>query len=346
MLNLRSLDQADLSPGVRVFLASDFDVPIDSRGGVADTFRLQALLPTINYLQESGAVVIMGGHLGRPGGRIDPRFSLVPVKVVLEKLLSKDLVMLENPLSPVVPAVLDRASPGSLFMLENLRFSPLERASDTDFAKKLSFLAQVYVNENFSTSHHDDASLIQIPQILPGFAGFRLIAEVEHILSFREEAPHPVVAVIGGAKLEDKGAAVRDLAAWVDTVLVGGKVGFDLTESDVSDNVVLPLDGVDGKDIGPKTIAKYSEVLDQAQSVLWSGPLGVVENKNYQKGTKILADRVVGGDNLVLIGGGETLEVFRRFKLRDKIDWASVGGGAMLALLASKKLPALEALAV
>lgn len=344
MLKLRTLDSLNIQEGDRVFVAIDADVPLNSQSEIEDNYRLRVISPTINELLQKGAIITLGGHLGRPEGKINQALSLKPVKNALNEILKQDVVFLENPLSPVSRSMVGNASAGTVFLLENLRFYSGEEEGDRDFAKELSFYGQYYVNENFSTCHRKDVSLAILPTLITGVAGRRLMEEIETLLDFKKSAPRPVVAVIGGAKVKDKGPAVTQLSRWCDFVLVGGKVGFDLEEKDIAKNVILPEDGVEGKDIGPGTISKYVEYVRQAQSILWAGPLGIMEEKAYQKGTRTLANEVVQKVSNILIGGGDTLKTFKQLKLMHKVSWASVGGGAMLSLLADEPLPALAPL--
>jgi len=346
MIKLKSLKDLKIEPGTRVFVAIDADVPINSSGRIEDDFRLRALIPSLNFLVKAGAVLTLGGHLGRPQSKLDLRLSLLPVKKVLESLLKVPIIFLDNPLSPVSAGVVSNALPGTVNMLENLRFHPGEEKGDLVFAKVLALYGQFYVNENFATSHRRDASLAVVSTLLPSVAGLRLVEEVDILQDFRHNAPKPLISVVGGVKVADKGSVVKQLSSWSDYVLVGGKVGFELAAKDVPNNVILPQDGIEGKDLGPKTIADFLSYIKQAKSVLWVGPLGLVEQKAYQKATKILSSAAVDTADSVLIGGGDTLKVFKNFRLLSKVTWASVGGGAMLSFLAGNDLPGLTALLV
>jgi len=220
-----SVDQLDLA-GKRVFLRVDLNVPLED-GRVAEDTRIRAVVPTIEHCLKAGASVILASHLGRPKGKVDPRYSLAPVAARLEELLGRPVTLLHDCAGPEVEAAAAALKPGDTVLLENLRFHPGEEANDPEFARRLAALADVYVDDAFAAAHRAHASTEGITRFLqPAAAGLLMARELEALGRIFERPERPVAAVLGGAKVSDKLALVEHLLTRVDAVLIGGGMAF------------------------------------------------------------------------------------------------------------------------
>jgi phosphoglycerate kinase len=220
-----SVDQLDLA-GKRVFLRVDFNVPLED-GRVAEDTRIRAVVPTIEHCLKAGASVILASHLGRPKGKVDPRYSLAPVAARLDELLGRPVPLLPDCAGPEVEAAAAALKPGDTVLLENLRFHPGEEANDPEFARRLAALADVYVDDAFAAAHRAHASTEGITRFLqPAAAGLLMARELEALGRIFERPERPVAAVLGGAKVSDKLALVEHLLTRVDALLIGGGMAF------------------------------------------------------------------------------------------------------------------------
>jgi phosphoglycerate kinase len=343
----RSVRQAEVS-GKRVLVRVDFNVPLEN-GEVADDTRIRAALPTLELLLERGASeAVLASHLGRPKGE-DPSLSVEPVRRRLRELLDDT----------------------RLRLLENLRFNPGETANDVGFARDLADDCDLYVNDAFGAAHRAHASTEAVAHLLPAYAGLLLERELEELGGLLETPARPFVAVLGGAKVEDKIGVVESLAARADTLLVGGKMAEELrqrvgenrnhSQIVVPDDVVAASafeadaeakvvsaegvpDGWLGLDIGPQTRAAFAERIADARTVFWNGPMGVFEWPRFAEGTKAVAEAVAAAEAHTVVGGGDSVRAVEELGVADRIDWISTGGGAALELLEGKELPGVAAI--
>ena len=220
-----SVDQLDLA-GKRVFLRVDFNVPLTD-GRVAEDTRIRAVVPTIEHCLKAGASVILASHLGRPQGKVDPRYSLAPVAARLDELLGRTVPLLPDCVGPEVEAAAAALRPGDVVLLENLRFHAEEEANDPEFARRLAALADVYVDDAFAAAHRAHASTEGITRFLqPAAAGLLMARELEALGRIFGRPERPVAAVLGGAKVSDKLALVEHLLTRVDVLLIGGGMAF------------------------------------------------------------------------------------------------------------------------
>ena len=332
---LKILKEAEVA-GNRVILRADLDVPLED-GKVGEDYRLKALLPTLSYLLERNAEIIIIGHLGRPDGKENPDFSLKPVSTRLSELLGKSIdffpQITPNP-SGLIP---------KLAMLDNLRFWEGEESNDPDFAKKLSSLGDIYVNDAFAASHRAHASIAGIPELLPSYAGLRLEEEISHLSGVIENPERPLVFILGGAKTETKAPLVSAFAKVADQVLIGGLLMFDHSLEKIS-RTVFPVDAVETFDVGPESVKKFTQIIKDAKTVVWNGPMGKWEDNRYELGTRAIAEVLAESPAKTIVGGGDTIAALSAFGLLEKMKYVSMGGGAMLEFLAGKKLPGLKAL--
>lgn len=209
--------------GKAVFVRVDFNVPLTADGNVGDDTRIRAALPTIKYLQERGAKVVLASHLGRPKGKADPKYSLRPVVDRLAALLGTPVVFAADCIGAPARDAVERLQAGQVLLLENLRFHAAEEKNDPEFARELAALAEVYVNDAFGTAHRAHASTEGVTHYLqPAVAGFLLEKEIEFLGKALENPERPFVAILGGSKVSDKIAVVENLLGKVDSLLIGG----------------------------------------------------------------------------------------------------------------------------
>ncbi len=220
-MNKKTIRDIDLA-GKRVLVRVDFNVPLDAQQHITDDTRIRAALPTIRYLLDQGASVILMSHLGRPDGKVVDTLSLAPVAQRLRELLGRPVEMAKDCLGPEVEVQAKALQPGQVLLLENLRFHKEEEKNNPDFARQLATLGEVYVNDAFGTAHRAHASTEGVTHYLPGVAGFLMEKEINFLGSALEHPRRPFVAIIGGAKVSDKIAVLERLISMVDTLLIGG----------------------------------------------------------------------------------------------------------------------------
>lgn len=343
MIKLKKVQDADLQ-NKTVLLRADLDIPIE-KGEISDETRLKSSFDSINYLVSKAKKVILMGHLGRPGGK-DEKLSL---KIVAHWYKSK----LKGSLNSsqygdfegwdILP---------NLSLLENLRFDPEEEKNDPEFAKKLSNLAQIYVNDAFASSHRAHASIVGVTKYLPSFAGLRLQKEVEELSKVLENPKRPFTIIIGGAKIETKLPLVEKMHHFADYVLVGGeiaendkvlaKVAHEKLTNKISVLLVADLTN-DKKDITEHSTQNFVQIINLSKTIVWNGPMGMFE-QCFDLGTRGIAEAVANSKAHTVVGGGDTISFLEKEGLISQFSFVSMGGGAMLEFLAGEKLPGIEAL--
>jgi phosphoglycerate kinase len=220
MFNKKSITDIDVK-GKRVLVRVDYNVPIKD-GKVGDDTRIVAAMPTLNYLLEHGAAVILCSHLGRPKGGPDPKFSLRPVAAHLSELLGKPVAFADDCIGPVAEAASRALKPGEVLLLENTRFHPEEEKNDLELAKKMASLADIYVNDAFGSAHRAHSSTEGVAHFLPAVAGFLMEKEIRYLGQAIADPKRPFIAILGGAKISDKIGVIRNLLTKADQVLIGG----------------------------------------------------------------------------------------------------------------------------
>jgi phosphoglycerate kinase len=242
-LGIPRLEDLRLKRDQRVLVRVDLNVPLGDDGAVADDLRITTALPTLAWLRDAGAAVVVAGHLGRPKGAPDPEYSMAPVAARLGELLALEVPVAPGVVGPMVESDVASLRRGEVVMLENLRFEPGETADDAAFATNLCELADAYVNEAFGASHRAHASIVGPPRVLPSAGGRLLFREVETLSRLLEPGEHPFVAVLGGAKVSDKLGVIDALLERCDAILVGGAMMFTFLVAQghtVGDSLVEP----------------------------------------------------------------------------------------------------------
>jgi phosphoglycerate kinase len=220
MFNKKSISDIDVK-GKRVLVRVDYNVPVKDNKVVDDT-RIVAAMPTLNYLLEHGAAVILCSHLGRPKDGPDPKFSLRPVAAHLSELLGKPVAFATDCVGPIAEAAAKALNPGEVLVLENTRFHPEEEKNDPAMAKKLASLADIYVNDAFGSAHRAHASTEGVAHFLPAVSGFLMEDEIKYLGQAIANPKRPFIAILGGAKISDKIGVIRNLLTKADQILIGG----------------------------------------------------------------------------------------------------------------------------
>jgi phosphoglycerate kinase len=376
---MKSVRDIPILQNIPVLLRASLNVPV-ANGKVVNSFRLRKALPTIQFLQQKGARVVLLGHIGEQGTE-----TLAPVYEAMKEFIPQIQFCSVTVGKQAREAV--RSLPaGGVLMLENLRRDKGEVLNDLKFAKELAELGDVFVEDSFDVCHRAHASVVGVPALLPAYAGLLVEEEVMQ-LSKALTPTHPAVAIIGGAKFSTKEPVIKRLLEVYDRVFVGGALGNDFTkamgysvgaslvsgaDSKAIKNLLgnkklaVPLDAVVGAvnseksashaadvtsiqeneailDDGPKTIAMLEKLVSEAKTVLWNGPLGNYEH-GYMEATRALALAIAKSGAHSILGGGDTEAAIEDLNIREHVSFISTGGGAMLDFLAKGTLPGLQAL--
>ncbi len=327
---------SQLLTGKKVLLRYDIDVALrlpsvaQGKPSVAEDFKLRAGIPTLKLCLDNASQVILIGHIGRPEGRVVEELRVAPiVDWFRDQGYSADL------------------DSGKLKILENLRFDPREEAGDKEYANELAAMGDFYVNEAFS-SYRPAASTTILPTLLPHATGLRFAEEVRVLKGVREHPKKPFIAIMGGAKVEDKLPVIKVLASNADAILVGGKLVAEIREKNITlpANVLVGKLSEDGLDIASQTSQAWSSLISKAAQIVWNGPVGKFEDPKNEQSAK-LAQIVIESKAELVIGGGDTVSLLGSVGLLEEYEkkgFVSVGGGAMLKLLADGTLPTIEAL--
>lgn len=311
-LTVRDIDVT----GKRVFVRVDFNVPMDQAKNITDDKRITAVLPTIGYLREKGAKIILASHLGRPKGKVNPEFSLAPVAKRLAELLHTEVKMAPDCVGPVVEGMAAGLQNGELLLLENVRFYTEEEANDPGFARQLAQLADIFVNDAFGVAHRAHASTAGIAAYIPGVAGFLLEKELNFLGQALAKPEKPFVAIIGGAKVSDKIGVIENLLTKVDTLIIGGgmantflrargyQTGKSLVEEDkvalaaqtlekvrqYGVNLLLPVDVVVADRFAADACFRtvLAEEIPEECQALDIGPATIIAYKNALKDAKTI----------------------------------------------------------
>ena len=384
LVKIADLDLSDKT----VLIREDYNVPMKNFE-ITDNTRITATLPTLKYVINAGAKIILVSHLGRPEeGKYNEMFSLAPVAKFLSSQLGFEVPLIKNWVDGI------EMSNYQIVLCENVRFEKGEIDNDEELSRKMAQLCQIYVNDAFATAHRAQASTHGIAKYAAiSAAGPLLVSELKALTKALRKPAKPIVAIIGGAKVSTKLTIIKKLLKKIDTLILGGgivntflnaagyEIGKSLYEKDLVEtskrlmeqakknncNILLPDDVLTGNkfeenvtakmkpisdiekndiimDIGPKAIKKLNKIIKDAKTIVWNGPLGVFEFKQFSDGTKNLAQEIAKSDAYSIAGGGDTIAAITKFNVKKDISYISTGGGAFLEFLEGKKLPAIEIL--
>ena len=395
LVMIRALHSFDVKQK-RVLMRVDFNVPIEN-DRVVDSFRIRSAIPSIKECLESGTSLVLMSHLGRPNGKIDEKYSLVPVGEALSDILEIPIKFSYDCISEDAINVTIGLHPGEIHLLENLRFHLGETNNDPEFAGKLARHGQIYINDAFGTAHRSHASNVGVTEhFIEKGMGYLMEKELHFLLERFREPKHPLLLILGGAKISGKLHLIDRFLDDADTILIGGGMAFTFLKAlgvDVGRSIVdskmvfsareilararrkrvklvFPVDFVIaetiekpkeiktvafdsipdsfmGLDIGTETVNIFSDYILGAGTILWNGPMGVFEKKEFENGTKAISKMLSlaydkGIDTIV--AGGESAAAVKIFGMSEKMTHVSTGGGASLELLSGNTLPALDAL--
>lgn len=379
----------DIDVGAKtVIVRVDFNVPLDETGQIEDAFRIEAALPTIQYLLDQDCKLVLISHLGRPDGEKNKKYSLSPTASALADVIGEEVEFIDDCLKDI------GEWKTRIKLLENLRFYPEEEKNDADFAQKLSRNGEIFVQDGFAVVHRAHASTDAITKFLPSVAGLLLENEVSTIKNAVEHPEKPVVTIIAGAKLETKLELIESFIDISDHLIIGGAMantflkamGYEIGKSLYDDTLVdtartliteikaagvtlgLPLDdvavarSVDASadrreimttnveeddiilDFGSSSASRVANVISDAKTVFWNGPIGMFELPKFAEASMVIAHKIAESGATSIVGGGDTANFIREYEMTDKFSFISTGGGASLELMAGRKLPGLEAL--
>jgi len=345
---MKTLNDFDFR-GKRVLVRCDLDVSLDEQGNVLEDFRIEKTVPTIKYLIENEARIVLIGHLGRPAGQVVENLRLNPVRIKLSQLLGLPIAMALDCIGPEAEKMANEMKVGDILMLENLRFHKEEEENDQSFAKELAKLGDIYINDAFATCHRKHASIAALAKLLPAGAGFLLEEEIKALEKMMENPEKPLVAIIGGKKIETKAKFINKISEIADFVLISGLLKKEIDEKGTIlshvEKIVQPIDEKEGgKDIGYGTVKLFREKIKIAKTIFWNGPFGKIEDERFADGTKDIAEAIIESKAFSVVGGGETVEFINKLNLISKFNHVSTGGGAMLAFLVGEEMPGIEAL--
>ena len=393
--NKKSIEDIDVS-GKRVLCRCDFNVPTKN-GKITSDKRIVAAMPTIEYLVNHNAKVILCSHMGKPKGEVKPELSLQVVADRIAELLGKPVVMAKDVAGEDAKAKAAALKDGEVMLLENTRFEKGETKNDPELSKALADLAEIFVNDAFGTAHRDHSSTAGVADYLPAVCGYLVQKEVSIMGKALANPERPFVAILGGAKVSDKLNVINNLLEKVDTLIIGGGMaftflaakGYDIGKSLVDSEkidyckemmakaeakgvkLLLPVDAVVaasfpnpidaeievqtvaadaipadmmGLDIGQKSQALFADAAKNAKTVVWNGPMGVLENPTLAKGTIAVAQALADSAAVTIVGGGDSAAACEQLGFADKITHISTGGGASLEFLEGLELPGIACL--
>lgn len=292
----------------RVLLRVDFNVPLDDNGYIVDDTRIYEAMPTIRYILKQGAKLIICSHLGRPNGEYNPKYSMFPVAQQLIKYLINRVYFAVDVVGPDAMEKAKNLKPGEVLLLENLRFCKEEEADDLFFARKLASMADIYIDDAFGVVHRKHASIHRVAKMLPNAMGFLMGKEINAITSAMNNPDRPFVAILGGAKVSDKIAVIKNLLPKADTILIGGAMAFTFLKSE-GYNVGTSIIDEEKLEIAKNTL---DEAKTLGKTILL--PVDVVCTEVYSpsaRGTVYPVDKIPE-DMMGLDIGPETIKLFSK----------------------------------
>lgn len=348
----------------RILVRVDLNVPVHD-GKILDEHKIHLIQPTINYLLKQKAKIILISHFKRPKGKYHKELSVKFLIPTLEKAFQHKVHFLDD-IEYRLPV--ENTDYPAIFLLENIRFYEGEEKNDFKFAYKLLKLGDIFVNEAFATSHRHHSSIYQLPQILPAYHGIALMEEIKTLNQILKSLTKPILFVVGGKKFISKFKFIKMLSSKADKIFTGGRIALPflkiqnknilLTKEEEElipelenflnkGKVTLPFDIINQNkeavsieslkpedeilDIGPKTIAHLTDILPQFNTIIWNGPLGKIEDPDFEKGSQAFCNLLKTKKNII-VGGGDTISLVEKNQLT--VSHASTAGGALIAYLA------------
>ena len=388
----KTILDADLK-GKKVLCRCDFNVPTNDEGVITDDSRIRKSLPTIQYLLEQGAAVILCSHKGRPKNGYEEKYSLKVVQQRLQELLGIPVALADDIVGPKAQEMAAALQPGQVLLLENVRFMKGETKNDMELAKQYAALAEVFVNDAFGSCHRAHSSTVGVASFLPAYSGLLVKKELDIMGKAISDPNRPLVLIMGGSKVSDKIGVIDHMLSLADHIIIGGgmsytftaarggKIGTSLCETESFGyclellkkaeeqgvKIHLPVDTVAadhfaadaepvlfdegqipdnmmGLDIGPKTREIYADLIKNAGTVIWNGPMGVFEFPAFAAGSQAVAKAMAESPAVTIVGGGDSAAAVEQMGYSDQITHVSTGGGASLEFFAGAELPGVAAL--
>lgn len=379
--------------GKKVLCRCDFNVPTNDEGVITDDSRIRKTLPTIQYLLDHGAAVILCSHKGRPKNGHEEKYSLKVVQARLSELLGQPVALASDIVGPEAQEKAAALQPGQVLLLENVRFMKGETKNDMELAKQYAALAEIFVNDAFGSCHRAHSSTVGVASFLPAYSGLLVKKELDIMGKAISDPNRPLVLIMGGSKVSDKIGVIDHMLTLADHIIIGGgmsytftaakggKIGTSLCETESFGyclellkkaqekgvQIHLPVDTVAadhfaadaepvlfdegqipdnmmGLDIGPKTREIYADIIRNAGTVIWNGPMGVFEFPAFAAGTNAVAKAMAESAAVTIVGGGDSAAAVEQMGYSDKITHVSTGGGASLEFFAGAELPGVAAL--
>ena len=389
---MKSIENIENIENKIVILRLDLNVPIKN-GKITDSNRIDKVMPTLEFLLKKKAKIIIISHVGRPNGKIVKELSLELVSLYIKSKIKKEVSLLKENIFNLNKENIFKNSNHELVLLENIRFYPEEEANDDKFSKKLASLGEIYVNDAFSCSHRDHASISKITKYIPSYSGIQINAEVNALNKITSEIKKPITCIIGGSKISSKINIIKNLIPKFNSIIIVGamannilkykglKIGNSVYEKNIDYiiqeiftyaeknkcKIYFPKDVKIGKklndksfekdfkdiedddmilDVGSKTLDEIKKIIDNSSTILWNGPLGYFENKNFSFGSAEVANYIANkGDKIFsVVGGGDTVAVINSLNIKERFNFVSTAGGAFLEYLEGKVLPGIKAL--
>ena len=365
MKELRDLDCKNKKIIVRV----DLNVPV-LEGTITDHSRIHAILPTLEKLIKNKNKVFLIAHFGRPKGQVNKTYSIEFLCSELKKFLNLNTIhFLANYEKKIIETKISEMDLGEICLLENIRFNAEEEKNDLNFSKVLASSFDIYINDAFSASHRNHASIVGITKYLPSYAGLSFSKEIENLDKFLENSNKPNLAIIGGSKVSTKIKVLENIVEIFDSLVIGGamantfllsnnyNVGSSLVENDfielskkIEDRVNIKTYSINNipndqmiLDVGEQTTKLISDEILKSKSILWNGPLGAFEYSPFDKSTISVANIIQNYSSKsqldALAGGGDTLAAIKKAKANDAFKYLSTAGGAFLEWLEGNKSP-------
>ena len=389
---MKSIKNLENLENKNVILRLDLNVPIKN-GKIADTNRIDKIIPTLEFLLKKKAKIIIISHVGRPNGKVVEELSLEPVSLCIKDKIKKKVALLKVNIFNLNKKDIFKNPNDNLILLENIRFYPEEEANDDEFSKKLASLGDIYVNDAFSCSHRNHASVSKITKYVPSYSGIQINTELNALNKITSKVSKPVTCIIGGSKISTKINVIKNLIPKLNSIIIVGamannifrykglKIGNSIFEKNIDNTIkeiflyaeknkckiYFPKDvkvgkGLDSRsiekefkdiedddmilDVGSKTLLEIKHIIDNTSTLLWNGPLGYFENKNFSVGSSEVAKYIANkGDKIFsVVGGGDTVAVINSLDINNKFNFVSTAGGAFLEYLEGKILPGIKAL--